>query len=207
MKRLPALLAAVLLAACAYSCGSSDKHTNASATHVTTTSTNAAARIPPAPAETKADADRDNDIGSPGEDNRNLRVQELGQAANAADRRAITSLIKRYYAAALAENGARACSLLYSTLAEAITIDYSGEPGVSYMQGAKTCGAAMALYFKHFHPQLVAEVPKLEVTLIHLVEHHGLAQLRFGTLPERETSIQREGHTWKMTSLLDNQLR
>jgi hypothetical protein len=206
MKRLLALLAAALLAAYACSCGSSGKSTNDTASHIAPIGTSAAARVPPARAETTADADKDNDIGTPGEDTRNLRVQKSGHPADATDRRAITTLIKRYYAAALAENGAKVCSLLYSTLAEAVPEDYSGEPGVPYMHGAKTCAEAMTLFFKHFHPQLAAEVPKLKVALIHLQEHQGAVQLSFGTLPERETTVSREGHTWKMTTLLDKEL-
>ncbi len=204
MKHLLVLLAATLLAVYACSCGSSSK--TASSTNAASTGTAKAAKMPPAPVETAVDEDKDNDVGSVGEDKENLRIPSFGHPASASEKQAITALIKRYYAAALAENGAEACSLILSTLAEAIPEDYSGEPGVSYMQGAKTCSEAMTLLYKHNHPQLALEVPKLSVALVRLEGHHGLAKLKFGNLPERETSFAREGNLWKMTTLLDNQL-
>jgi hypothetical protein len=208
MKQLLALLAAALLAVYACSCGDSSKNTNAadSTSHTAPTGTSAAASIPPATVETNADADKDNDAGTVGEDTRNNRIPNFGHAADTSDLRAITSLVKRYYAAALTEDGAKACSLLYSTLAEAIPEDYSGTPGVSYMHGAKTCAEAMTLLFKHYHPQLVLEVPKLQVHLVRLEQNHGVGLLSFGRLPERETSFLREGHVWKMTALLDREI-
>ncbi len=157
---------------------------------------------------TKTDSDKDNDIGVIGaDDKRNTQALDFGHAATASERRAITALIVRYYAAALAENGTKACAMIYSTLAEAIPADYSGNPGVSYMQGATTCAESMTLLLKHFHQILAIEVPKLKVVSVRLEEHHGLAVLNFGPLPERQIYITREGHIWKMTSLLDLELQ
>lgn len=210
MKPLLALLTSVLLSAGAYACGGAATGTH-TASHV---STSAPAKDPTSTtssesplANTTADGDRDNDVGAPDDDTRNTSALDFGHAADASEQRMITALVKRYYAAALAQNGAKGCSMIYSTLAETIPEDYSQTPGVPYMRGAKTCAAAMTLFFKHYHPLLVLEVPKLDVRRVRLEEHHGLALLSFGALPERSISVKREGRTWKVSALLDVELQ
>jgi hypothetical protein len=212
MKPLLALFAIGLLSVGATACGGASKGTggadhassNAAVTDAgTATSTSTAT---PSLDFRKADGDKDNDIGAPGDDRNNNSVLDFAHAAGPSDRQAIAALIKRYYAAALAEDGAKACSMLYSTLAEAVPEDY-GTPsgGQPYMQGT-TCPAVMTLLFKHFHDRLTVELPKLEVTRVRLEEHHGLAVLAFGTMPEREIQVAREGHAWKIEALLDSEL-
>lgn len=163
-------------------------------------------KVPPEPAKTKADADKDNDIGAPSDDTNNNPSLNFGHAADAADARTIATLVKRYYAAAHAEDGAKACKMLYSTLEEAVPEDYGeSPPGQPYMRGT-TCAAVLTLLFKHDHPQLALELPKLEVARVRLVEHHGIAILHFGTLPERQIPVAREGHIWKIQALLDSEV-
>ncbi len=210
VKPLVALLVSALLSTGASACGgaATGGHT---AAHL---STSAPAKDPTIAtsgesplAHTTADGDRDNDVGAADDDTRNTSTLDFGHAADASEQRTITALVKRYYAAALAQDGAAGCSMIYSTLAEAIPEDYSQTPGVPYMRGAKTCAAAMTLFFKHYHPLLMLEVPKLDVRRVRLEEHHGLALLSFGALPERAISVKREGRTWKMSALLDVELQ
>jgi hypothetical protein len=205
MRPLLALLAGALLGVGACACGGtsagSASHASSSSIAATTSSEVAATT-----GYTKADADKDNDFGGI-TDERFNRELNGGHAASAADRRTITALVKRYYASALADNGASACSMIYSTLAEAVPEDYGTTGGPPYMQGAKTCSVALGLLFKHYHAILALQVPKLKVTHVRLFERHGYALLSFGSLPEREISIAREGHVWRIDALLDNELR
>jgi hypothetical protein len=212
MKSLLALFAIGLLSVYVAACGSTNKDSSSSASSTTNTpKTVSISTTPtdtaPAPAETKADADKDNDSAAGQfDDTNNDRVLDYGQAASAANARVITALVKRYYTAAYTENGAEACSMLYSTLEESVPEDYGqSPPGQPYMRGT-TCAAVLTLLFKHFHPQLVAEYPKLQVARVRLIEHHGIVVLHFGTLPERQISVSREGHTWKVESLLDSEV-
>ena len=159
VKSLLAALAVVLLGAGVSACGgaSTDAHPASSsvASNSTTDSTTA-----PAPADTKTDGDRDNDIiGAPYDDKNNNRDLNFGHAASAAEQMAIMALVKRYYATALAGDSAKACSIIYSTLAEAVPEDYGQPPGPLYMRGAKTCPTALTLFFKHFHAQLEVGSP------------------------------------------------
>lgn len=163
-------------------------------------------KTPPAAAETKADADKDNDARAPDDDTNNNSALNFGRAASASDTKAITVLVKRYYALADAENGAAACPMIYSTLEEAVPEDYGqSPPGPSYARGT-SCAAVLTLIFKHYHSQIALEHPRLKVARVRLIEHHGIAILHFGTMPEREISVARERHTWKLGSLFDSEI-
>jgi hypothetical protein len=207
MKPLLALLAAMLLGVGAAACGSTSRKTNSTTQASVSTPTSVPAATSTTQDYTKADADKDNDIGAPDDDTNNNSVVAFGHAANTSDKRAIVTLVKRYYAAALAGNGTQACSMIYSTLAEAIPEDYGiSPPGPSYLKGGTTCPAVMVLLFKHFHDKLAIQVPLLKVSGVRLKEHHGQAILAFGKMPERELSVAREGNVWKVQALLDNEL-
>jgi hypothetical protein len=189
--------------------GSTSSNTNTTATTAATTTaaatTSTASETPP-PDFRKADSDRDNDVGAPSDDTSNKSVLDFGKAASASDEQAIAGLVKRYYAAALAQDGAKACALLYSTLAEAVPEDYGqSPPGPPYMRGT-TCPTVMTLLFKHEHHKLAVLVPLLDVSRVRLEEHHGLVVLRFGKMPERQIPVAREGHVWKVEALLDSEL-
>jgi hypothetical protein len=207
MKGPLALLSVGLLSACIAACGSASKetssHTSSSAHTDTTTGS---ASLAPAPVQSAVDADKDNDLSAPYDDKSNDSLLSSGHRAGPSEARAITALLKRYYAAAAAENGLRACAMLYSTLAEAVAEDYGqSPPGPPYMKGT-TCPAVLRMAFGHFHPQIALELPKLEVAHVRLVEGHGLVVLRFGALPERQIAVRRERHTWKLATLLDSEL-
>ena len=211
MKSLLASVTVALLCFGISACGSSSKgvgsasqssSSSAAATAAASTSTT------PAPDFRKADRDQDNDVGAPqdGLEKNNNRVLDFGRAAGSSDERAITSLIEGYYAAALAEDGAKACTLLYSTLAEAVPEDYGqSPPSQPYMRGT-TCPTVMMLLFKHEHSKLAVLVPLLKVSRVRLKEHHGLVVLQFGKMPERQIPVAREGHIWRVEALLDSEL-
>jgi hypothetical protein len=197
-----ALLATGLLVLTPAGCGSSNRahrEPDPDDENATTVTTPAG----PAPLETEVDADHDGDIGAPQDDSNN-GATEFGHEASPAERRAIVALVKRYYAAARADDGTRDCFLLLSTIAEAAPNDDSREPDTpAYMHGQTTCGGVLSKLFNHYHAQLAAEVPKLQVGHVRLEEHHGLVFLHFGALPERQTSVIREGHVWKMSQIYD----
>ena len=209
MKSPLVLFAMVLLGVGASACGS-EKSTNSrphAASNAAETGT-AAITEPGAYSHgdyTKADSDKDNDIGTPN-DTDNGSVLDFALPASATDKRAITAVIKRYYMAAAAADGAQACSLLYITFAEAIPEDYGvSPPGQPYMRG-NTCPAVMTGVFKHFHRQIAADDATLKVTRVRLEEHHGFAVLSFGGMPQREIPVRLERHAWKIESMLDNEL-
>jgi hypothetical protein len=212
MGPLRAAVTLVLLVAGLASCGGSNTDGSsraASTAHSSATATPAAnsEASSTAPLDTTVDADKDNDVTAGSlDDANNDSAMTFGREASPSERRAIVPLIKRYYATALTEDGARGCSMVYSTLAEAAVEDDAQAPGPQYERGAKSCAEVLRRMFVHEHAQIAAQVPKLEVTHIRLVEHHGVAFLRFGALAEREISVAREGRTWKMDTIYDQEL-
>jgi hypothetical protein len=154
----------------------------------------------------RVDADADNDITAPYDDKNNHEALNFGHEAGEPDKRVITALVKRYYTLALAGDAAKACATIYSTLAESVPEDYGSAPaGPPYMRGT-TCPAVLHGLFNHTHQQLAVEVPLLHVMRVRMLEHHVKVILSFGRLPEREIYVGREGHTWRIGSLLDREL-
>jgi hypothetical protein len=224
-KRLLALCATVLLSVGTCACGQTGKKSSTSASTAIAESRSTGEEF--APEGTKLDIDGDTDSAHPDEDEHPKRrdrdndsdstgkdrydsddrsVLDFGHAANAADSRQITALIRRYYAAAAAEDGTKACSMIYSTYAEAIPEDYgTSPPGPAYARGT-TCPAVLTLVFKHFHNEIMARLPKLEVSRIRIREHQGVAVLSFPGMSEREIRLSREGRTWKAIALTDSEL-
>ena len=132
-------------------------------------------------------------------------IRTFGRAASAADRQEVAAFVKRYYTAAAAEDGAAACPLLTALLASTVPGRLGQRTGPRYSRGP-ACATIMSKVFKHFHPQLAAYLPTLEVTGVRLEGDHGLAVLGFRTLPGRQIEVARDRGTWKMGALLDGEL-
>ncbi len=201
-------VATALLTVCG--CGSS------ASVGTTTAPRSAPAGVPTTPAAARGasvlefhkqvDADRDDDVGAGGEDSNHASLLSFGHAARRSERYAITMLLRHYYVAAATEDGRRACSLIYSRIAEAVPEDYGASPpGPPYMQG-DTCAAVLTSLFKHIHAQTVAESAAFSVGPVRLEGLHGFAVLYFRKLPERQITVRREGRSWKVLTLFDTPL-
>lgn len=223
MRPLLALLAIALVSVCICACGSTNSNTSSSSSAASnsltmgrsnspstpkTATVSAAPENVPAPVKTKTTADKGNDLHAPEDHAEGIAgVLNFGYAASPADERAIASLVKRYYMVALAEDGAKACSsLLDSSVAQDVPKDYGTSPAAPHYMRGKTCPEVMVNLFKHQHRELAAEVPKFHVLTVRLIEHHGFAVLAFGRLPGRRISVMREGHLWKIETLMGIEL-
>jgi hypothetical protein len=229
MRSLLALLALGLLVVGVTACGGSNSSNNAAsasrasskspassgaatATHPPDTTSPAAASPASSPVlvaqptrhdREKYDRDEDDHTNVPDDNNPSPSGFLV---ASPADKRAITALVKRYYAAALKGDGASGCSLIDPGLVKGIPLDY-GKLGPSFLRRAKgTCPAVMSLYFKHEHRKLTSEVPQLDVPRVSVNGNQGVAFMRFGRLHERFISTLRKGSTWKIASVLDGEL-
>jgi hypothetical protein len=210
MKLLLAAFAIVMsLALGAAGCGGATGGTEAGATRGPSSPGGSASTIDTsrtASALPERDKDNDDDIGAPNDDINNNRIERYGHAASATDEWAVTELVKSYYAMAAAGNGVKACTLLDSSLAADAPEDYGRVPGPAYLRGATTCPAVMAKLFRHSRAQLAAKTATLEVTSIRVSGNHGFALLSFGKMPERDITVRREHHRWKIGMLLDEEL-
>lgn len=152
------------------------------------------------------DSDEDNDNPHPRTshfDDDDYAVTRFGSPAGAADRRAIVTLLKRYYAAAAARDGSAACALLYPVLAEAVPEDYGQ---VAPLRGRKTCATVLPAVLAPRRRELEADAASLTVLGVRLDGPRGWAVLRFATPSERRMQLHREGKTWMVDELLDTKL-
>jgi hypothetical protein len=189
--------AALAIAVLGSGCGGVNHAARAQRSPVLNTS---AARAPVATKPTrKPPADSDND-GDNGDDD-----VHWGHEASKTDLLAVRALLKRYYAAGLAEDGARACPLLYSLFEEEIPELYGEGSGAPYLQGS-TCPQVMTKLFIHERRTLVAHAPKLRVVMLRVKRLRGLAILSFGGAPDREIIVHRERRAWKVAVLEDHAL-
>jgi hypothetical protein len=191
MKIFLAILAVAILCIGAIGCGSSNSDTsqnasNTPATGGTSTKTGSTPKN-----------DRDNDGDNNDDD---MHVLDFGHAANAADQRTITTLVTRYFAAAAAADGVRACSLLAPFIAESIAETYGHKPALR----GKTCAVVMAKLFKLNHRELVNKNSSLKVMRVGVEGYKSLVALDFPSIPEvRQIIVRRGGKTWGILSLLD----
>lgn len=149
------------------------------------------------------DADFDNDTHENAGylDSDDSSIQAFGQAPSAVEDRAIAALVSRYFAAAAAGDGAKACPLIYSLLAEAIPEDFGRSPGPAYARG-KTCAVVMSKIFKHDHAQLAG----VQVTGVRVSGNEARALLGSKALPAGSILLRREHRAWKMDALLSEPL-
>jgi hypothetical protein len=122
-----------------------------------------------------------------------------GRAPSAVDAHAIARLVTRYYAAAAAGDGARACALAYYRLAETIPEKYARPPGPLYLRGATTCQAVLSRVFARFHKEL-ATLPTIGP--IRVRGSHADVLLGWPALPAGVIGVRREGRGWKLNGAL-----
>jgi hypothetical protein len=218
MKSLLTLPAILVLSVAATSCGSAGKGVSHGARVVAATTASPGASPGGASNSTSTphfpgvrqypgDVDGDNDHN----DDEGMRTP--GHEADAADLRAIAATVKRYYATAVAGDGARACAMLSSPIVKTVPIEY-GRYGAPYLHD-DTCAEVLSKLFEHFHRQILTEAARLKVIAARLEGDHGYAALRTRTpcIPGRcvldtriltltKVLVKREGSSWKIESLL-----
>ncbi|MGC2374842.1 MAG: hypothetical protein WA484_13295 [Solirubrobacteraceae bacterium] len=184
MKPLLTLLTTAFLGLAVCACGGASNLATSNATRVGSNST------------TTYRNDRDNDGDNNDDDE---QILDFGHTADAADNRAITALVTRYYAAAAAEDGTGACSLLTPFIAESVVEDYRH----TSLNG-KSCPAVMSKLFKRQHREILSKNATLKVMRVGIEGNSSLVVLDFPTIPEvREITVRRSANTWTILSLLD----
>lgn len=207
--RVPVIGMGALLCAGALACGRTGKDGarifDSSATRSTST----------VQAESSAKSYRtgDNDVDDEyGEDdpasNDDYPLTEYGHQASAVERQKIASLLERYYEAAAAEDGAKACSLLYSRLArdpwltKTVPEDRFSYPVRVRVFPGERCPQVTSALFKRRHRGLLQKALTLQVTAVRVSGSHGVAVLGFKTAPEHWMPVVREDGVWKTQALL-----
>jgi hypothetical protein len=150
--------------------------------------------------ELKVDAELDSD-SYPGEaDDDNNHV--FGHAASDADAFAAMTLVKRYYAAAATGDGARACTLMYSILAESVPEDY-GQAAGTQAAHAEGCAAVMSKLFERLHKQLRSDRATLKVGTVRIRRREASVLLHFGGKRQAYyLALHQERGAWKVNRLI-----
>jgi hypothetical protein len=142
--------------------------------------------------------DRDNDGDNNDDD---AHILNYGHAPGATEREELTSLVRSYYAAGAAEDGVKACSMLYSLISETVAEEYGRIPALR----GSSCATVMAKLFRERHHLLVGESATLKVYATRVKGERALTLLTFAMLPEvRQMLERRVGATWKIAALSDN---
>jgi hypothetical protein len=189
-------LTAVLLCLGAVGCG-------ASGSGGTTTPSNVANTATLPQPELKGDSDSDSDSYGLGPDPDTSRT--FGYPVSASEARAITALVKRYYAIAATEDGARACTTMYSALAESLAETYGGPYGVPSLRGT-TCAQVLSKLFKQRHGSIAADSATLRVVAVRALGRRGSVLLSFGgKRPTHYMEMRRELGSWKIDRMLDGE--
>jgi hypothetical protein len=150
--------------------------------------------------ESKSDADSDSDKYGSEPDNES---EVFGRPAGAVDSRAVRRLLKRYYAAAAAGDGAEGCRLLYVPIAESVAEDLGASTGPAGLRG-NSCAAVLSKLFKRSHGHWSADSATLRVAAVRVQGNRGVARLSFhGNRTARYVLAHRERGGWKLALLQD----
>lgn len=125
-------------------------------------------------------------------------VVQFGHPANSHDLHAVRTTVERYYSAARALHGSKACALMLTTFAKAVPLDY-GKLGASYLRGGKTCAGVLTLLFKHMRRELGEPV---QVTEVRISGSTALAFLGSKAMRASVISLKREGTRWAVSQTI-----
>jgi hypothetical protein len=197
MRPLLALLATAVLSFAILACGDTAKKASPQPSTSNAPGTNSSVTPTQTTVNSAPDSDKDDD--------HNNDDYAYGHRADAVDTLEVTRLLKRYYTAAVADDGKRGCSLIYSNLVKEIPYFYGGSPNYPALRG-KTCAAVMAKVFKPHRRRLIVDLATLKVTELRVKGPEGLALLSFREMPHRNILVYHEGNVWKINELLDMNL-
>lgn len=132
-------------------------------------------------------------------------VLDFGHAANAKEKNALVALTRRYYMAAVAEDGAKTCSMLYSAIVRTTVMEeYAHSPGLS---GA-SCAAVMSKLLVLHHGRLVSDLASLKIDRVRTSSRDAYIVMRLpGSVVAHEFSFVRVGDMWKVGQPLDTVMR
>jgi hypothetical protein len=203
-----AVVVVALLATGATACGNADKSANSSDSSKSAASANPRSDIISTESGNTSRVKSSPAVESSGSRTTpRLGYKTFGPEANEYDKRRVTTLVKRYYAAAAVDDAVTACSLLYSDVAKSVPEDYGKSPGSPYLHGT-TCPAVLAKLFKHRNGLPTPNLDTINVAGVRVNDdNEALALLRFPTSTYGEISLHREGGSWKVLQLLGGPLR
>lgn len=149
------------------------------------------------------DGDDEGSRYSAGREDARPLLASYPQLPSESERQTIATTVKSYFAAAVAGDGARACTLLAPSIATGFT---SG--GAPHDRGSGDgCTPSLDQLFEQEHRRLAADEPStMTVTDVRLKGEAGMVFLGFRRAPETEILVSREDGAWKLDALVDSVL-
>lgn len=128
-------------------------------------------------------------------------ISRYGEGAKGTEHRQIVELVRRYYAALAAGDGATACSLLSVQLAHAVAEDYGQGPGPAALRG-KACATVLSKLALHVTGQPPTVLARTKVTGVRVRGDSGFVELTSSAMRTGEIVIGREGALWRVQALV-----
>lgn len=129
-------------------------------------------------------------------------IQTYGGEAGGADRQAVAALLRGYYTAAAAGDGATACSMM----AQGVQLLLVRELGRGVPEKDRNCAAIASELFKMRRGEDGVGLAAPRVTGLRVKGDKGFALLRSKALPNGEIPVVREGGAWKIGALSGSEL-
>jgi hypothetical protein len=153
--------------------------------------------------------DDDRHSGAEPTDRDDAPVRHYGAAGTAGDMNTMAVVLKRFYAAAAAGDGARACGLLSAKLAHGhrlerfVPEEYRPTQGATIFQG-RGCAKVESTLFSIDREQLRAQSTSMLLPEVRVRGRHAIAIVRFKHFPERQIALKLEDNGWKVDALMDS---
>ena len=127
-------------------------------------------------------------------------VLKFGRPASLVESREIVAVLKRYYEVAMARDGTRACSMLYSVAAREVVVEDGRLPGSL----GTTCPVIMTKLFTQGEQRLAFDLRSFKVLRVRVEGHEARVVLRFAASGvSREIFLSQVSDTWKLRQSLD----
>jgi hypothetical protein len=132
-------------------------------------------------------------------------VLDYGHAASERQRAAVGDLVRRYYAVAVSDDGAAACSLVVPSVRASAEMFGRRRGTLPFFRG-NGCAQVLTRLLAKAGPQLRVYAQSLQVAGVRLRGAGALAVLRFRGHPSRYIQLLRERGVWRMGEVLDREL-
>jgi hypothetical protein len=156
---------------------------------------------------TDSDNDTDNDYRDNAVkgyyDGDDAPIRDYGHAAGGADEQALTAVVKRYYAAAVAEDGNTACKLIAPAVARAVSEEYGQGSGAPSLRGLRSCPALLSALFKRTSGELAVA---MKIATVRVQGERAYVLVGSTNTPAGFLTLQREGGVWRIEGLAASQL-
>jgi len=155
----------------------------------------------------KGDGDKDGDgKGESYYDADDYSPLHYGYPARAAEKKAIVSLLLRYYSAAAAGDGVRGCLLIYGYALVGETAPEFARRRKAPTLTAKSCAVVMTRLFRRRRHELVGDLRDFRVSRIGVYGRNGTVILRFGRKFPHALDIRKRRGNWRVGLLFDHRL-